>query len=367
MRQCKAIEHGGGGCQNLTAHTHMRLVRSQLRVELSEIHSVLRLASGSIDTLQEIVKELEDFWDLNEIGVVLTRTLEDGLEEKRVSTKSRRRSGEESVELDLTRLWQSLDLVNELDKLGVVDLFLFKLVLAVLLMTTIVDEGLEERDSLEEDVSNLLDDGLRALSLVKHVREYGVVPKDGRNVPEDLGNKRIASIGRLNDIFGPKRLDPELPWAKKNREEVERTGRVSFKTTYSHRGVQHSQRYITHISQVLEIPDKVPLGEDEFVDGLLSFPLLWLDRFQNLLRDRRGPERRTGRLVVFETLCADGFFEPRLRLKVEPLSLLKSTGTSDRVTERSVAACGRVAIKQKSEDAGRNALFSVQRKGDAAG
>jgi hypothetical protein len=195
----------------------MRLVRSELRVKLGKVHSVLGLAGGGVDTLEEVVENLEDLWDLKEVRVVLRRALEDCLEQERVSSKPRRRPCQKPVKLDLPRLRHPLDLVDELDELRVVELLLLKLVLAVLLVTSVVDERLEERNALEEDVAELFDDGLGPLTAGEHVGEDGVVGEDGGDVPEDLGNEGVATFGRLNDVSSSKGLDPELQGREERR------------------------------------------------------------------------------------------------------------------------------------------------------
>jgi len=190
--------------------THLALGSPKLRIELDEVHPALRLAGGRVDLVEPAVEELDHLRDPHEVRVALRSHLEDRLEQERVSAEPGGRLGEEAVELNLARLGLALDLVDEADKVRVVELLLFKLVLAVRLVAAIVDKRLEEGHAVEKDVADRLDDGLRALALGQLVGERRVVGEDRRNVPEDLGRKRLAPLGRLDDIVCPERLNPKL-------------------------------------------------------------------------------------------------------------------------------------------------------------
>lgn len=133
---------------------------SKLRVELDEVHPALRLAGGRVDFVEPAVEKLNHLRDPDEVRVALRRHLENCLEQKWVTAESGGRLSEKTVELDLARLRFALDLVDKADEIRVVQLLLLELMLAVSLVAAIVDERLEERDAVEEDVTDGLNNWL---------------------------------------------------------------------------------------------------------------------------------------------------------------------------------------------------------------
>lgn len=74
-------------------------------------------------------------------------------------------------------------------------------------MRTVRHERLEMRHSLQEQVTNVLDDGLLFLALRQALSQDLVDREHFVNVPEYLADKVIAAVGR-NDFLRPQRLDP---------------------------------------------------------------------------------------------------------------------------------------------------------------
>jgi len=200
----------------------MSLVRPQLRIQMSQIHPVLRLPRRRIHPIEEVVEQLQHLRNQLVIRIILRRRLQNRLQQQRIPSKPRRRSRQEPVQLDLPRLRSPFDLVHELDEFRVVELLLFELVFPVLLVATVVDEGLEERDAFEEDVSDGVDDGLGTLTFGEEVGEDGVVGEDGGDVPEDLGDEGVSTFVGLDDVARSEGFDPELRRVGGEREWVGR-------------------------------------------------------------------------------------------------------------------------------------------------
>ena len=230
----------------------MSLVRSQLGIQMSQIHPVLRLPRRRIHPIQEIVEQLQHLRNQLMIRIILRRRLQNRLQQQRIPPQPRRRSSQEPVQLDLPRLGSSFDLVHELDELGVVEFLLLELVFPVLLMTSVVDEGLEERDAFEEDVSDGLDDGLGTLTFGEEVGEDGVVGEDGGDVPEDLGDEGVSTFVGLDDVAGSKRFDPELGGWQMRGWVGERGGGREGKTEEGGRGEKRRRVEVSFDSLQME-------------------------------------------------------------------------------------------------------------------
>lgn len=101
---------------------------------------------------------------------------------------------------------------THLDKLGesrIRPLLLLKLILAVQLMCSILDERRKVRHDFEEDITDLVDDVSLLLALVEHLGESDVDGMDLEDIPEDLGDEVFSTI--LGDDVGRSEgLDPAL-------------------------------------------------------------------------------------------------------------------------------------------------------------
>jgi hypothetical protein len=155
-------------------------------------------------------------------------------------------------------------------------LLLFKLVLSKQLVSSICNEGLKALNLLEQDVSHARHNVGLLLTLGELFRQDSIHAEDLVSVPEYLLNK-LFSFCRRNDICRAERFNPLL-----------RTGSSDLGSVTL---LQSARRARSYITQVLHIPNKIPLGIDQFVDGFLSLHLRLVDTVNDVLRHGLYPER----------------------------------------------------------------------------
>ena len=150
-------------------------------------------------------------------------------------------------------------------------LLLLELVFSIQLVRTIRDEWMEVGNGLDQDVADLLDDGVRLLSLVQRVPQARVDSNDGLYVPEHLLDEVLPSS--FWDGFRLlERLFPQLR---------------SMAVSATHNNTRHR---CTHVSEVLHVAHKIALGIDNLIDRFLPFFLRVGHARDNLRGHRVDPQ-----------------------------------------------------------------------------
>ena len=141
-------------------------------MQLRQIESILRLSRLLVRIAQKVPHERDHLGQHRLVRAIFGGVLEHGLEEQWVPRETGSGLSQICIEFQLPRLRHPLRGLDKRRKRGIRTLLLLKLVFSIQMMRAIGHKRTEMEHGVEQNVANLLDDGVQLLSLgERHVQE----------------------------------------------------------------------------------------------------------------------------------------------------------------------------------------------------